>query len=71
MKLKKRVAKSGRDSLNLTEIDSILEKFSSPFENFTTEAKRFSDFRKQGTFILPENYKLGEKKLLLKNRGKK
>ena len=69
--IRQSVTQLNRDFLNVTEIDSILLKFTSPFQNMATQAKRFAHFRQQGTFILPENYKLGEVKVIVENEGEK
>lgn len=35
------------------------------------ESKRIAYFKQQGTCVLPENYKLGETKVIVKKQGEK
>ena len=61
----------GRDSLNLVKNNSILEKISAPFRKLDTEFKRFARFKQRGTFVIPENYKLGDPKIIVEKEGEK
>ena len=45
----------------LTEIEVVFQKFEKPFTNLRTEKQRFSQFRYYDTFVVPENYKIGER----------
>ena len=62
---------SGRESLTITEINNIIDKFSAPFQYLNTEAKRFTHFKNCETFILPESVKLGEVKMIVQRQGEK
>lgn len=61
----------GKVSLTAGEINNIFQNFTSPFETLNTEALRFTHFKKHGTFIVPENYKLGGVKVIVEKNGEK
>lgn len=48
-----------------------MDKYLTPFQDFNTEAKRLSYFKKCGTFIPPETVKLGEGKGIVEKAGEK
>ena len=65
------VEHKGIDSLTTREMNDIFDKFSIPFQNMNTEAKRFNHFKNCETFIQPESVKLGEGKVIVEKKGKK
>ena len=69
--IRTRVKHFDKDSITVDEVYSILDKFSSPFQNFDTERKRFSHFKNCGTFVPPESNKLGEVKVIVEKEGEK
>ena len=46
----------------IEEIKYVFKKFSKPFENMKTEKQCFSKFKNFDTFIVPQSYKIGERK---------
>ena len=62
---------SGRESLTITEINNIMDKFSEPFQYLNTDSKRFTHFKNCETFILPESVKLGEVKMIVQRQTEK
>ena len=61
----------GRDSLNLVKINTFLEKCLAPLRKLDTEFKRLAHFKLQGTFVILENYKLGDVKIIIEKEGEK
>lgn len=66
-----KAASFSKNSFTLSEISEVLDEFSNPFHNIKTEAKRLKLFEKNGTFIPPQNYKLGEAKVIVEKNGEK
>ena len=65
------LVKLGIDSLIINGINNVLQKISSPFQKVSTEALRFAHFKEHKTFILPENHKLGDVKVIVQKDHKK
>lgn len=57
----KRLKSSGIEEKCISEIESVVDNLTKPFQNMETESQRFSKFRKCDTFIVPESYKIGER----------
>lgn len=65
-----RATQLGTDSISVTEIDSIFKKKLEPFDALSTESRRFSTYKKLGTFIPPQSYALGNQKVPVEKEGK-
>ena len=62
---------SQNNSVSPTDIAKVFDKFSNPFKNIKTEAQSFSEFKNRSTFIMPENFLLGEKPKIKEQNGVK
>ena len=51
----------GFNEEHLPDIQAIFQKFATPFRKMKTEKQRFSQFKNYNTFIIPENYKIGQR----------
>ncbi|XP_051168473.1 uncharacterized protein LOC127286168 [Leptopilina boulardi] len=66
-----KAASFSKNSFTLSEINEVFAELSNPFHNIQTEAKRCKLFETNGTFIPPQNYKLGEAKVIVEKNGEK